>query len=47
MIKEVLLGMAAGVVVGALLVHSCPEAEAVVEKGKKIVKKNIDKIAKK
>ena len=45
--KECLFGIAVGVLLGALLVESSPQAQEVVEKGKKLVKKSIDKIAKK
>ena len=45
--KECLLGIAVGVLLGALLVHSSSDAQEVVEKGKKLVKKGLNKLAKK
>ena len=45
--KECLFGIAIGVLMGALLVESSPEAKEMVEKGKKVIKNKIDKITKK
>lgn len=44
--KEGILGVALGVVLGALLVQSSPKAQELVEKGKDLVKNKVHKMTK-
>ena len=44
--KECIFGVAVGVMLGALLVHSNPKAQEFVENGKNLVKKKIEKMSK-
>lgn len=39
-----LIGMALGLIAGALIVTNNPKAEALVQKGKKAVKKQVEKL---
>ncbi len=39
-----LLGMALGLIAGALIVTNNPKAEEIVQKGKKAVKKQVEKL---
>ncbi len=44
--KECLLGIAVGVVFGALLVQNSPKAKELVDKGTDMVKKKVEKMKK-
>ena len=44
--KECIFGVAVGVMLGALLVNNNPKAQELVEQGKNIVKKKIEKMSK-
>ena len=44
--KEGLIGIALGIICGALLVQSNPKAQEIVEKGKNLVKNKVSKMTK-
>ena len=44
--KECILGLAVGTLLGALVVHSCPKAQELIDKGKDMVIKKVEKMKK-
>ena len=44
--KECIVGMALGIIVGAILVQSSPKAQELVGKGKTFVAKKVEKMTK-